>query len=174
MNAFNRPATQVRFEDVQVGQDLAPLRKGPLTTAHLMRWSATMENWHKIHYDQRYAAEREKLPGLLINGSFKQQFIMQMLKDWAGREGWAWKSRFQFRAMDLVGSTLEVWARVKTKTELASYGLVELDLGIRNLDQEGRESTPGSALVALPYAGGQRVPYPFIPPAQDPWAKQDP
>ena len=28
------------------------LRKGPLTTVHLMRWSAAMENWHKIHYDQ--------------------------------------------------------------------------------------------------------------------------
>jgi len=169
MNALNRPCAQVRFEDVQVGQDLVALRKGPLTNAHLMRWSSTMENWHRIHYDQRYALERENLPGLLINGSFKQQFIVQLLKDWAGREGWVWKTKFQFRAMDVVGATLEVWARVTAKHQLPSYGLVELDLGIRNLDENGRESTPGSALVALPYAGGNRVPYPFVPPAQDPW-----
>ncbi len=37
------------FEDVSIGQEIGPLFKGPLTTAHLMRWSAAMENWHKIH-----------------------------------------------------------------------------------------------------------------------------
>ena len=38
------------FEDVAVGLELPGLEKGPLTTAHLMRWSAAMENWHKINY----------------------------------------------------------------------------------------------------------------------------
>ena len=156
------------FEDFDVGAALAVLEKGPLTTAHLMRWSAAMENWHKIHYDQRFAAEHDKLPGLLVNGSFKQQFILQFLKDWAGLEGWTWKAKFQFRAMDVVGTTLEVWGRVARKLPLDDYGLVEIELGIRNL--EGRESTPGKALVALPYRGGKKIPYPFVPPAMDPWA----
>ena len=85
-----------------------------------------------------------------MNGSFKQQFIMQYLKDLAGLEGWAWKAKFQFRAMDVVGTTLDVWARVKRKIPAEGFGLVELDLGIRNL--EGRESTPGTGLIALPFA----------------------
>ena len=55
------------FEDFYVGGKLAVLEKGPLTTAHLMRWSAAMENWHKIHYDKPFAIEHDKLPGLLIN-----------------------------------------------------------------------------------------------------------
>jgi len=158
---------QIYFEDVSEGFELPRLRKGPLTTVHLMRWSATMENFHKIHYDQQFTVEHDKLPGLLVNGSFKQQFILQHLKDFAGLQGWAWKAKFQFRAMDVVGTTLEVWAKVKRKIPLQDYGLVELDLGIQNL--EGRESTPGSALVALPYRGGKAVPYPFVPPATDPW-----
>ena len=32
------------FEDVAVGLELPGLEKGPLTTAHLMRWSAAMTN----------------------------------------------------------------------------------------------------------------------------------
>lgn len=159
---------QLYFEDVAEGFEPPRLRKGPLTTVHLMRWSAAMENWHKIHYDQQFTVEHDKLPGLLVNGSFKQQFILQYLKDFAGLEGWCWKAKFQFRAMDVVGTTLDVWAKVARKIPLEGYGLVEMELGLQN--PEGRESTPGRALVALPYRAGPKIPYPFVPPAQDPWA----
>jgi hydroxyacyl-ACP dehydratase HTD2-like protein with hotdog domain len=64
----HRPAPALAFEDVEVGQEAGPMRKGPFTTAHLMRWSAAMENWHKIHYDLPFATGHDKLPGLLING----------------------------------------------------------------------------------------------------------
>jgi acyl dehydratase len=152
------------FEEVNTGEELS-LLKGPLTTAHLMRWSAAMENWHKIHYDMPFATTHDKLPGLLVNGSLKQQFVVQLLKDWAGPQGWVWKVDFQFRAMNLAGETLFVWARVKNTRRTTAYGLVDIELGIRNL--AGVESTPGSAVVALPYCNGPAVPYPFIPPLQE-------
>jgi acyl dehydratase len=155
---------RIDFEEVSIGDDVGPLCKGPFTTPHLMRWSAAMENWHKIHYDRPFTTEHDKLPGLLINGSLKQQFIAQLLKDWAGRAGWVWKVNFQFRAMNLVGETLTIWAKVKNKRETPAYGLIDLDVGIRN--EKGVESTPGSAVVALPYRGRDPVPYPFIPPAK--------
>jgi len=150
------------YEDVELGSELPRLEKGPLTTAHLMRWSAAMENWHKIHYDKPFALGHEKLPGLLINGSLKQQFMLQLLKDWAGPGGWVWKVNFQFRAMNLVEETLSVWGRVTAKRDGPGYGLVELELGIVN--EEMKESTPGKATVALPYRGGAALPYPFVPP----------
>jgi len=150
------------FEDVAIGLDLPGLEKGPLTTAHLMRWSAAMENWHKIHYDKPFAMEHDKLPGLLINGSLKQQFVMQLLADWAGPQGWAWKASFQFRAMNLVEETVRVWGRVTGKREAPDFGLIDIELGIIN--DAGKESTPGTATVALPYKSGKPVPYPFVPP----------
>ncbi len=170
MTAAQKSIAQTYFDDVSEGMLLPRMSKGPLTTVHLMRWSATMENFHKIHYDQQFTVEHDKLPGLLVNGSFKQQFILQYLKDFAGLEGWAWRARFQFRAMDVVGTTLEVWGQIKRKIETAQFGVVEIELGIQNL--EGRESTPGRALVALPYRGKGGVPYPFVPPALDPWADE--
>jgi acyl dehydratase len=152
------------FEDVAVGEELPRLEKAPMTPMHLMRWSAATENWHRIHYDERFTKEHDKLPGLLVNGSLKQNFILQLLKDWAGLGGWVWKVNFQFRQMDVVGTSLWAWARVREKQATQEgFGLVTLDLGI--VDAEARESTPGSGIVALPFRGG-RVPYPFVPPAE--------
>jgi len=155
-------ADTIFYEDVELGSELPRLAKGPLTTAHLMRWSAAMENWHKIHYDRPFALGHERLPGLLINGSLKQQFMLQLLKDWVGPGGWVWKVSFQFRAMNLVDETLSVWGRVSAKRDGPGYGLVDLELGIVN--EENKESTPGAATVAVPYRGGSPVPYPFVPP----------
>jgi acyl dehydratase len=152
--------SNLRFEDVEVGDELRPLDKGRITRLHLMRWSAATENWHRIHYDERFTIEHDKLPGLLINGSLKQNFILQLLKDWAGEGGWVWKVSFQFRAMDVVDSSLFVWARVTGAQRRADFGLIELELGIKN--SEGRESTPGKATVALPYRDGAPLPYPFF------------
>ena len=152
------------FEDVAAGDALPALAKGPLTSAHLMRWSAAMENWHKIHYDRPFAIEHDKLPGLLVNGSLKQQFVVQLLKDWAGPAGWVWKVSYQFRAMNLAGETLSAWGRVTGKRDGPGYGLVDLELGLVN--EQGKESTPGKATVALPRRGGPPVPYPFVPPRE--------
>jgi len=159
---MTRPARSICFEDVAVGDELPSLTRGPLTTPHLMRWSAAFENWHKIHYDAPFATGHDKLPGLLVNGSLKQQFVIQLLKDWAGSTGWVWKASFQFRAMNVVNETLSVWARVTGKRACPDFGLVDLELGIVN--EQGKESTPGKATVALPYRGGQPVPYPFVAP----------
>jgi acyl dehydratase len=150
------------FEQVRIGDPIGPLAKGPLTSAHLVRWSAAMENWHKIHYDREFAVGHDKLPGILVNGTLKQQFIVQLLKDWAGADGWVWKVSFQFRAMNGVGETLSVWAKVTGKREAGGYGLVDLELGI--LNEQDKESTPGTAVVALPFANGRPVPYPFVAP----------
>ena len=155
-------ANTIFYEDVAVGSEIPRLAKGPLTTAHLMRWSAAMENWHKIHYDKPFALGHDKLPGLLVNGSLKQQFVLQLLKDWVGPGAWVWKVSFQFRAMNLVGETLSVWGRVTGKRDGPGYGLVDLELGIVN--DEDKESTPGKATVAVPYRGGAAVPYPLVPP----------
>ena len=160
------PKKSLCFEDVDVGVEIPRLKKGPMTTAHLMRWSATMENWHKIHYDAPFTINHDKLPGVLVNGSFKQQYLVQLLKDWAGLSGWIWKLSYQFRAMNLVGETLTVWGNVTGKRAAPDFGLVDLDIGIVN--DLNKESTPGKATVALPFRAGKPLPYPFVAPKLSP------
>ena len=36
---------QVYFDDVKVGMDIPNLIKGPMTQAHIMRWSASQKNF---------------------------------------------------------------------------------------------------------------------------------
>jgi acyl dehydratase len=152
------------FADLKVGDEIGPLVRGPLSAPILMRWSAAVENWHRIHYDHAFATGHDKLPDLLVNGTLKQQLVMQLLRDWAGPRGFVWKVSFQFRAMNRINETLRMWGRVTRKRELPDYGVVDLEVGI--LNDEGKESTPGQAVVALPYDAGRSdgVPYPFVPP----------
>ncbi len=152
---------QVFFEDVEVGDAIPEVVKGPMTTAHIMRWSAAMENWHRIHYDWRYATGHDKLPDVVVNGSWKQHVMIQLVAGWAGEAGWPWKLRFQFRAMNVPGETLTAWGRVRAKTARGAYGVVELEIGLRN--EKGEEGTPGTATVVLPRRNGPPVPYPFDP-----------
>jgi acyl dehydratase len=149
----------VRFEEVEVGDRLPELVRGPLREPHLMRWSAAIENWHRIHYDQAFTTEHDGLPGLLVNGSWKQHFLLQLVRGWAEPEGWVRRIGFEFRAMDLVGTTLTAWGEVLRVDREGEYGVIDLRIGIRNENE--RESTPGTATVVLPMAGGPAVPYPF-------------
>jgi acyl dehydratase len=144
------------LEDVAAGQEIEPLTRGPLLPPHLMRWSAAIENWHRIHYDQPYAVAHEGLPGLLVNGSWKQHFVLQLLRRWAGTASWVWTVDFQFRAMNLVGERLTAWGRVRDARAAGEFGVVELDTGIVN--QLGQESTPGTARVIVPRRGGPALP----------------
>src|SRR5258708_5737031 len=112
------------FDDICVGDELSPLVRGPMTTAHLMRWSAAIENWHRIHYDQRFATEHDHLPTLLVSGSWKQHFLVQAVRQWLGPKGWLAKISFQFRAMDVVGSTLTAWGTVIDKEVRDGIGIV--------------------------------------------------
>ena len=147
------------FEEIAVGDEVTPLVRGPLTTTHLMRWSAAIENWHRIHYDAPFATEHDGLPALLVNGSWKQHVLVQMMRRWLGPGGWLAHVRFQFRGMNVVGETLTAHGTVKETYERDGLGFVVCEIGIWNERQE--ESTPGEATGVLPLAGGPPVPYPF-------------
>jgi acyl dehydratase len=147
------------FENVTVGEVLPPLVRGPLSPMHLMRWSAATENWHRIHYDWRFATEHDGLPDVLINGSLKQHFLVQMMRKWLGYDGWLWWLTYRFKSMDQAWDTLTITGTVVEKREYDGFGVVLCDLEIAN--SRGQVSTTGSARGALPYVDGPAVPYPF-------------
>ena len=66
--------------------------------------------------------------------------------------------------MNQVNETLRAWATVTDTRKTDDFGLVDLEIGL--LNNEDKESTPGTATVALPYKDGKPVPYPFIPPKE--------
>lgn len=149
----------IAFEDILPGQAIPDLVRGPLGPPHLMRWSAAIENWHRIHYDRDYAVGHDGLPDILINGSWKQHLLIQLLGRWTDECGWLAQLKLQFRKMNVVNETLTAWGRVSGTEIRGGYGLAQLEVGIRN--QDGLESTPGTAVVVLPRRGGPALPAPF-------------
>ena len=156
-----RNKQQTYYEDVSDGMELPRYIYQP-TPAHLFRWSAAIENWHRIHYDLDFAINHDKLPSILVQGSWKQSVVPQYVKDWALPDGWPWKASFEHRAMLVPGDILILWGRVTGKYEKEGMGFVELEIGMKT--QEGTESMPGTATVVLPLRGGKPIPYPFVPP----------
>jgi acyl dehydratase len=157
---------QVYFDDVSVGIELPRLVKGPMTTLHVMRWSAATENWHRIHYDLPFAREVDGLPNVLVNGSWKQHVCCQLMKDWTGHEGWVWRIRFEFRDMDPVGNTIIGGGKVEEIAEHDGLGYARCSIYLTN--QLDKVTTIGAAIGVLPKRGGRPVPYPFKPPEHSP------
>lgn len=156
-----RNKTQTYYEDVNVGDELPKYIYSP-TPTHLFRWSAAIENFHRIHYDLDFGLNHDKNPSILVHGSWKQSVVPQYLKDFTLPKGWPWKAAFEHRAMLVPGDTLIVWAVVTNKYEKGGMGFIEMDLGMKT--QDGVESMPGSATVVLPLKDGADIPYPFVPP----------
>jgi acyl dehydratase len=148
------------LDDVTVGGELPSLVRGPLSPMHLMRFSAAIENWHRIHYDHDFATAHDGLPDLVVSGSWKQHFVAQMVRRWAGDAGWMSQLGLQYRRVNVVGETLTAWGRVADVESGDEFGLVRLDVGI--LNQNGDESSQGQALVALPLAMGRPLPRPLV------------
>jgi acyl dehydratase len=149
------------FEDFAVGCALGPLHKGRITTAHIMRWSASVENWHRIHYDQAFATGHDGLPGVVINGSWKQHILVQLMKDTLGPGGWLWKIRFRYRKLDVADEAITALGEVIDAVERDGLGFITCR--IRLEVDDGGLSTDGFALGVVPLRGGRDVPYPFIP-----------
>lgn len=163
MSASDEPAAVRHFESVSVGDELTELTRGPMSEAHLMRWSAAIENWHRIHYDEPFATKHDCLPCLLVNGTWKQNFLIQMVTGWLGSGGWLARIEFSFRRMDFVGDVLTAWGTVTALETRDGLGFVSCEIGIRN--PRGENSTPGSAVGVLPLRDGRPVPYPYPVPA---------
>jgi acyl dehydratase len=126
-----------------------------------MRWSAAVENWHRIHYDHRFATEHDKLPDVLINGSWKQHVLVQLVQEGLGEDGWLWKIKFRYKKMDVAGDSILAQARVVSKTILDGLGFVTLRIVL--LNQHGEETTAGYAIGVVELPNGVKVPYPFKP-----------
>tara|TARA_B100001750_G_C15518222_1_gene609102 strand:+ start:3908 stop:4420 length:513 start_codon:yes stop_codon:yes gene_type:complete len=151
------------FENVVLAQELPVVHKGPLTTAHIMRWSSAVENWHRIHYDAPFAQNNDGLPDVILSGSAKQQFLIEMLNLWVGETGWVWKFQLEHRSLTLPGDILSTWGIAKSKVAYSKVGIVICEIGMK--DQNQQEVCLGGATVVLPFKNGMQVPYPFDPSA---------
>ncbi|MCZ2109114.1 MAG: acyl dehydratase [Dehalococcoidia bacterium] len=132
------------FEDVQVGEELAPMIKNA-SRVQLFLFSAATNNPHRIHYDREYAAV-EGHPDVLVHGPLQGAWLYQFVADWAGPRGRVLNLASQNRGRAFPESDLAFRGRVTEKDE--AEGTVDLELSESN--EEGTVLMPGTARVRLP------------------------
>ena len=151
------------FEEVSVGEQLPPVVKGPMTTTHLVRWAAANGNYARIHWDLPFAQSEQGLPNVVVNGSLKNQYLGQLLVDFAGEEGWFKRFFVQHRGMDFPGDVLTASGVVTGKREADGFGLVDCTVQLTN--SRGEQTAAGEATVVLPRRGQS---LPLVWP-EEPW-----
>jgi len=145
-----RPSQRL-FEDVVVGAELDPVIKGPITTTHLVRWAAANGNYARIHWDLPFAQVNQGLQNVVVNGSLKNQYMGQLMVDFAGQSGWFKRFVVQHRGMDYPGDVLTATGRVSRVREVDGIGYVDCQVGLSN--SRGHLTASGQATVVLPKRG---------------------
>jgi len=138
--------SKVYYEDIEVGAEIPPLVKKP-TTRQLVRWAGATGDFNEPHYDKDMALSWG-LPGVIVHGLLKYQFLIQMLTDWIGVDGDLLKISCQYRGMDFPGDTITCTGKVVKKFVEGDRHCLECEICLSN--QRGERTTPGRAVVALP------------------------
>lgn len=131
----------LQLEDVVVGLELPPLRKGPVTRQRLVEWCAAENDYFSLHYDER-VAERMKMPGTPIQGTYRYALMGQLVQGWMGPRATLRRISATYRGLALEGEVLigrgRVLAIEKTldATEVRLAVWVENDAGIKVAEGE--------------------------------------
>ena len=137
---------RIYFEDVQVGNMLPPLVKGPLQQIQLTRYAGASLDFNPIHQDEEFA-RAAGMGGVFAHGMLSMGFVAQSVTDWFGA-GSVRKLGVRFAALVRLKDTVTCTGRVIAKSEKDDLRLVELEVWAEN--QKGEKVVAGKATLTLP------------------------
>jgi acyl dehydratase len=137
---------RIYFDDVKVGDELAPLVKGPIQQIQLTRYAGASGDFNPIHQDDEFA-KAAGMGGVFAHGMLSMGFVAQAVTDWAGA-GSVRKIGVRFAALVRLKDTVTCRGRVIATSQKNGVSLVELEIWAEN--GKGEKVVTGKATVALP------------------------
>ena len=132
----------VNFKTLKVG-DALPERRYTATNVSLFCYNASIWNPHWIHYDECYATEVEKHPGVVIDGPLQGDWLSQTVVNWIGDDAALVSFGYSKRRASYLGETLTSGGTI---TSIDSQtGEVGVNIHLKNENDE--VTSPGSAVV---------------------------
>jgi len=173
-NEKRRGATPLYWEDVNVGDKLGPVIKGPLTFMDFQSerggggalchvplitprpTSNPMTGWPYepgvMHHFDFNLCNRRGLPGPFDLGVQRMTMSNQLLANWMGDDGFLRRISMQVRKPNYYGDTQwytgEVVKKYKDKVADIEYGALDVIISVTN--QVGEDTLPGKATIYLP------------------------
>jgi len=65
----------------------------------LVKWAGASGDFNPLHYDSAYVASAG-LGQVIVHGALKRQWLIQLMTDWIGEQGFLKKFSCQYGAMD--------------------------------------------------------------------------
>ena len=137
---------KVYVEDVNVGQELPPLVKGPIQQIQLTRYAGASGDFNPIHQDDEFA-KAAGMGGVFGHGMLTMGFVAQAATDWAGA-GSVKKIGVRFQGLVRLKDVITCKGRVLGTSSKNGTHLVDLELWAEN--QKGEKIVTGKATVSLP------------------------
>jgi len=136
----------VYFEDINVGDQLPELIKGPISDSQLVRYSGASGDFNPIHTVPK-VAQMVGLDGVIAHGMLIMAFGGQLLTDWAGA-GSMRQFKVRFSGMTKPTESLICRGQVTEKLEQNGEALARGKLTIKGTDDSLK--LKGDFTVALP------------------------
>lgn len=167
------------WEDVQTGEELQPVVKGPLGLTDMIAFcvgaapvqiqahGVALRNYQKhpawavrdrelhswepvysVHYNNS-VARAVGLPYAYDVGAQRQCWLLNLLTNWAGDEGWIKKNYAEYRKFVYLSDVVKFGGKV-TKKYIDEEGEYCVDIETHGINQRGEETIPGHSTVVLP------------------------
>ena len=138
------------FEDVNVGDELPELVKGPVTDTQLVRYSGASGDFNPIHTVPK-VAQSVGLDGVIAHGMLIMAFGGQCLTAWAGA-GSVKKFKVRFSGMTKPSETVVCGGKITKKDEDGDAARVSGKLTVKGTDDSLK--LKGDFTVELPRKTG--------------------
>ncbi len=185
-----RGSTPRYWEDVNVGDPVTPIVRGPLTVSDMIAWMMGIGSPH-IRSGQYWLAYRNQSPLVAVKdpdsgipqavervhwdqfmaaeigmpapydyGSQRGAWATHLMTNWAGDDAWVAEVFAKYRGMNFLGDTVRIKGEVMRKWRGKKSGVGYVECKIEGINQRGELIMPGTSVVALPSRG---TPLPQFP-----------
>ena len=140
-------STQVYWEDVEVGQEIPTLVKHP-THIQMLMWGGAVDDYNPMHADNEIATGAGYSEPIVF-GPLIWSFLVQMLTNWMGVDGWLKKITVRHNTPAFAGDDVTCRGKITDKYVKDGEHYVELQIQA-DYTRSGEAGTIGSAMVILP------------------------
>src|SRR5229473_7919596 len=134
------------YEDVQVGDELPRLVKGPVTHLQLVRYAGASGDFNPLHTDPKFG-EMMGTGGIIAHGMLIMGFVGQMLSDYVGPLALR-KFSVRFKSMTRLDDVITCTGTITEKYEVGGEGRIAGK--VQAADQNGDVKVSGTFVAALP------------------------
>ena len=143
-------AKKIYFEDINVGDEIPKLVKGPLQKLQHVMYAGASGDFNPLHTDDDFAKAVGMKDGVITHGMLIMGFVGQAITNWIPKKE---LKRFgvRFAGMTKPGNTITVTGKVRDKRSQSGQNLITCD--ITAMDETGDVKVTGSFDAALPSKG---------------------